>query len=231
MSDFDKERSEPVRGSVADVVLGDRGEGRQVRGAAVIALLVHFLLFALVLPYEPRVFDMEAEAATVIRRYKPPKPPEITKPRRKQATRVPIPDATPYEPEPLMDEEEIVPPPVAPSTNYVLGAPVGLPDPPEIRNAIDMDTEGLAPPRLLHRVRPRYDPQRARRGVQGKVDLQIVIDVTGTVAFARVLNGTEDDILDETALAAVQQWEFAPATLGGDPVAVRATVTINYRIY
>lgn len=217
--------------SVADVVMGERGEGRQLRAAGVVALLLHFGAFALVIPMQPTTFDLADRDLTVVRRYEPPKPPEVTRPVRKHATRVPIPDATPFEPEPLLEEEVDPLPPEPATTDYVLGAPVTAPEPAVVADAMDIETDGLAPPRLLRRVPPQYDPERARRGVQGKVDMQIVIGEAGTVEFARVINGTEDDELDRRALEAVQQWEFAPAMLAGVAVPVRAMVTINYRIY
>lgn len=217
--------------SVADVVMGERGEGRQLRAAGVVAILLHFGAFALVIPMRATTFDLESRDLTVVRRYEPPKPPEVTRPMRKHATRVPIPDATPFEPEPLLEEEADPLPKEAPTTEYVIGAPVSAPEPAVVRGAVDIDTAGLAPPRLVRRVSPQYDPERARRGIQGKVDMQIVIGEAGTVEFARVVNGTEDEELDRRALEAVQQWEFEPATLAGVAVPVRAMVTINYRIY
>jgi TonB family protein len=35
--------------------------------------------------------------------------------------------------------------------------------------------------------------------------------------------------LDEKAVEAVRQWKFEPATLDGTPVAVQATVEVNFR--
>lgn len=218
--------------SVADVLFASRGESRRLRTAAIAAILVHFAIFAVVVPAHRRIFDVKSRQAVVIRRYRPPKPPEVTKPVHKRVSRVPIPDPTPDEPELILEEslDEIVPPP-DPDTEFVVTAPSSVPEPEELSAAVDMSTEGLEPPRPIRRVQPRYDPERARRGVQGRVDIQIVIDESGKVEFARVINGTEDEELDRLAVVAVRQWEFAPATLSGEAVPVRAVVTINYRIY
>lgn len=217
--------------SVADIVLAPRGESRRLRGAAVAALLAHFVAFAAVLPHSGRTFDVAAREAVVLRRYQPPKPPPKSQPAIRRATRVPIPDATPSEPEPLLELEPIIEPSPVADTEFVITAPTGGPEPVEVANAVDIETDGLQPPHPLRRVQPRYDPERARRGIQGRVDIQIVIDEAGMVRFARVLNGTEDEELDRLAMEAVRQWEFTPATLSGTVVPVRAVVTINYRIY
>lgn len=228
----DNSAGPPDDRSLADVVLEDRGESRQLRGAAIVALLFHFAVFAMVVPFDARIIDFETREATVIKRYRPPLPPEVKKPVRQHRTRVPIPDLTPFDPEPLLDEEvEFETPPESADTEFVVAGPVAMPEPTEILNAVDIETEGLEPPRLVRRVPPQYDPERARRGVQGKVDLQIVIGQLGLVEFARVINGTDDDELDRRALEAVRQWEFEPATMQGEAVTVRAMVTINYRIY
>lgn len=224
----ERQSDEPL----ARVLFGTGGGSRRLRGAAVVAILVHFALFAIVFPHQERVFDVETRDATVIRRYEPPRPPEPPKPVRKHTTRVPIPDASPEEPEVLLEEmKEIEQPTVPPETEFVVGMPASTPDPAALRDAMEMETEGLLPPRLRRRVRPEYDPQRARRGIQGKVDIQIVVGEGGLVEFARVINSANDEELDKRALAAVQKWEFEPATFAGDAVPVRCMVTINFRIY
>lgn len=218
--------------SVADIVFAPRGESRRLRAAGVVAIVLHFAAFAVIFPVSKPVYDLESRQAVVIKRYRPPTPPEVKRPVTRRVSRVPIPDPTPDEPEMLLEElpEELTPPP-EPDTEYLVSMPTSRPDPPELAGAMDMDTTGLLPPRPIRRVQPEYDPERARRGVQGKVDIQIVIDEAGRVEFARVINGTEDEELDRLAMVAVQQWEFAPATLSGEAVPVRAVVTINYRIY
>ena len=94
-----------------------------------------------------------------------------------------------------------------------------------------LETEGLVLPALLQQVEPVYDADRARRGVQGAADVEIVISTEGIVSLARILNSTTDETLDEAALEAVRQWVFEPGSLDGELVPVRAIVTINFRVY
>lgn len=212
----------------------DRGETRVLKWASIGALCAHFLVFTAIFRIgAPTDLVQEPRKLTVIRRYQPPELPKKTDPRvrvrRRVAVRVPIPDPTPNLPEPLTLEEILVDfDPEEPVTEFMAGLPVGSP---ELSSALRMDTVGLEPPRLLEQVEPEYDAERARRGIQGATDLEIVIDTRGVVVLAQVINSSSDEELDHAAIEAVKKWRFAPGTIDGEPVPVRAVVTINFRIY
>ena len=215
--------------------IAERGEARRFKKAAVAAILAHFVLFALVIPVSSRtILPVGQNRATVIKRYKPPDPKRPEKPvRRGRVRAVPIPDPTPSGPEPIvLDDPANLQMEFAPvNTDWVTYLPEDAPVPDDLSGAYEMGTVGLAPPEVLHRVQPKYDRSSARRGVQGAVDIEVVIDESGAIGFARIINGLSDAELDRLALEAVRQWRFRPATLGNDPVAVRAVVTVNFRIY
>ena len=96
---------------------------------------------------------------------------------------------------------------------------------------------GLAPvrlsgdikePRKVRDVRPIY-PQEARDAkVQGIVIIEALIGVDGAVETVRVLRSVP--LLDQAAVAAVQQWVFTPTLLNGSPVPVIITVTVNFTL-
>ena len=210
----------------------DRGETRVLKWASIGALCAHFLVFTAIFRIgTPTDLVPEPRKLTVIRRYQPPELPKKTDPRvrRRVAVQVPIPDPTPNLPEPLTLEEILVDfDPDEVDTEFVAGLPVG---PPELSAALRMDAVGLEPPRLLEQIEPEYDAERARRGIQGATDLEIVIDTEGVVVLAQVINSSLDEKLDQAAIEAVKKWRFAPGTIDGEPVPVRAVVTINFRIY
>lgn len=81
----------------------------------------------------------------------------------------------------------------------------------------------------LSRPQPRYTEVARRAAVQGAVIIEAVIDESGRVVEARVLKGLPMG-LDQEALAAVGEWTFQPATLGGRPVKVFYTVTVHFQI-
>ena len=214
--------------------VAERGEARRFKWAAVCAMLSHFALFLVIIPMDTRaILPAVRNQATVIKRYKPPDPQRPDKPvRRGRVRAVPIPDPTPGGPEPIVidNAENFVE--FAPvNTDWVTYLPEGAPVPEDLSGAYEMGTAGLTPPEVLQQVQPRYDRSSARRGVQGAVDIEVVIDESGAVGFARIINGLSDEELDRLALEAVRQWRFRPATLGNDPVSVRAVVTVNFRIY
>jgi protein TonB len=64
--------------------------------------------------------------------------------------------------------------------------------------------------------------------VQGLVIIEATIDPTGNVASARVLKGVP--ALDQSALEAVQQWQYEPTMLNGVAVPVIMTVTVNFTL-
>jgi protein TonB len=85
------------------------------------------------------------------------------------------------------------------------------------------------PPRLLRQVKPTYPPDAFTKKIEGTVVVEILIDDTGRVARARVLQSIP--LLDAAALEAVRQWVFAPAIKGGRPVATIALAPVSFRIY
>jgi protein TonB len=84
-------------------------------------------------------------------------------------------------------------------------------------------------PRLLFGVRPVYPFQFKREGVQGLVNLKIIIDEKGRVIEATVIDTTHRDF-DRSAIDAVLQWKFEPGTKNGRPVKVRRKQPIKFTL-
>jgi TonB family protein len=77
-------------------------------------------------------------------------------------------------------------------------------------------------------VKPAYPVEAQANRAQGVVILEAIIGPDGKVANARVLRSIPG--LDAAAQDAVGQWEFAPTSLNGQPVAVVMTVTVNFTL-
>jgi protein TonB len=88
---------------------------------------------------------------------------------------------------------------------------------------------GIAPPRLLHEVKPDYTEEARRRGTEGDVELEIVVRQNGSVGDVRILRGLGYG-LDQRAIDAVRQWRFAPANRLGQPVDVIVSVSVEFRL-
>jgi protein TonB len=87
---------------------------------------------------------------------------------------------------------------------------------------------GIEPPRKIKDVKAVY-PQGSLTGqLRGTVVIEATIGIDGKVHEARVVRSITG--LDQAALDAVRQWEFEPARLGGNPVAVIMTVTVTFAI-
>ena len=88
---------------------------------------------------------------------------------------------------------------------------------------------GVTQPQLLHKIEPAYTEEARRAGIEGTVELSIVVDKDGSVREPRVAKSV-DDGLDQMAIQAVKQWTFKPGEKEGVPVPVIATVQVNFRL-
>jgi TonB family protein len=87
---------------------------------------------------------------------------------------------------------------------------------------------GVTPPRVIHQVTP--DVNSATRGfrVSGVVLIELVVSSRGLPREVHVAKSLDKD-LDNSAVAAVEQWRFQPALKADSPVAVRITIEIRFR--
>ncbi len=80
--------------------------------------------------------------------------------------------------------------------------------------------------KLIQRVEPTYPELAKRARIQGIVLLQVTVGEAGNVTDIQVIRG--HPLLNDGAVAAVQQWKYSPTLLNGEPVPVIATVTVNF---
>jgi TonB family protein len=86
----------------------------------------------------------------------------------------------------------------------------------------------ITPPVKTKDVRPKYPQGALSARVQGTVLIECLIDTHGLIGRARILS--KPSVLDAAALNAVLQWEFAPVTVNGTPVAIAMTSTVSFRL-
>jgi TonB family protein len=87
------------------------------------------------------------------------------------------------------------------------------------------DANAVKPPALTHFVAAVYPPDAEKAGITGAVTLSIVIDETGKVGEVKVTDPGPHPGFAPAAVAAVKQFGFSPAEIGGKPAAVE----ISYR--
>ena len=210
-----------------------RCERRRIHRAALFALLVHALFFALRLPEARRAAP---EAAPPIRfplsefrpRPQPAEPPVsvVSEPLEARPTIV-----VPGPPEvDIVHSAEPIPVAthVLPTVEPLDFLPVEAPPAPPSDRPVRYDTS-IERPQRIHAPLPSYTPAARHVRRQGRVVLEAVIDTEGRVTEARILRGLGLG-LDESALATVSTWRFEPARRDGRPLAVIYTLVIHFRI-
>lgn len=88
---------------------------------------------------------------------------------------------------------------------------------------------GVSAPAILSKVEPEYSEEARKAKYQGTVVLRIIVDEKGIPKSLVVIRPLGLG-LDEKAIQAVQQWRFRPGMKEGRPVAVEATVEVNFRL-
>jgi D-alanyl-D-alanine endopeptidase (penicillin-binding protein 7) len=85
-------------------------------------------------------------------------------------------------------------------------------------------------PVVVQQTPPVYPEDARKRGAEGMVVVNSVVDEQGRVKDLEVERSSGHPDLDQSALDAVATWRFQPATLDGEPVAVFYTLTINFKV-
>ncbi len=222
---------------LADLERERRREQRLLRWSAALAFLVHGVLLSITFPSlgeAPLEFHRDTKVYVLQQpRFKPPPPPPgATKPPEKRKKKIPIPDPTPHDPEPLIDPEIEVPELVLPDADVV---DFGIPDAPPGYGSFG-DGQGpfhvggdIQPPVKIHDPHPAYTEEARMARIQGVVLLQAVLDPEGNVTRVQVIKGLPLG-LTESALETVKEWKYKPAIHNGLPVAVYLNLMINFSI-
>jgi periplasmic protein TonB len=86
-----------------------------------------------------------------------------------------------------------------------------------------------AGPKIVRKVDPEYTREALDAKLQGDVVLSFVIAIDGMPVEIKVVRGLGSG-LDEKAVECLQQWRFSPGVRNGEPVPMKASVEINFRL-
>ena len=86
---------------------------------------------------------------------------------------------------------------------------------------------GITPPRVTRQVNPTYKPDAEGFRITGSVIVGLVVSSEGEPKNVHVVRSLGKGV-DESAVEAVEQWQFEPARKGNQPVAVKITVEIRF---
>ncbi len=84
-------------------------------------------------------------------------------------------------------------------------------------------------PTLKKKANPVYPKAALAAGIEGAVYIRLLVDKEGKVQDVKIVR-SENDALNQSAIDAARQYEFAPATAAGKPVAVWVTVPFKFKI-
>ncbi len=77
---------------------------------------------------------------------------------------------------------------------------------------------------------PVYPRIARRRGLEGTVIIEVLVDVNGRVAKAGISATSGYGILDRAALKAVKDWTFSPGSVNGKKEAMPVKVPVKFRL-
>ena len=98
-----------------------------------------------------------------------------------------------------------------------------------ISNSSDISAPEYAAPALGNQS-PKYPYAARRRGMEGKVVIEAVVDRAGTVATAVVAVSSGHRLLDRAALSTVKRWIFHPARRRGQAVGATIAIPITFAL-
>lgn len=222
----------PAGRSTAEMFLEeDAKQSKTIWVALTIAFLFHLVLFFITFPdWRETVETVEQKQKVYVVqqvRFKQPPPRQQQEIPKQRSKKVPIPDPTPDEPEPIRVVEEIEDDVELPETDIIFDIPEG-PPPSEPEGPIMVGGDVKAPEKLSAPP-PAYTEIARKARIQGVVIVQAIIDKEGQVTNVKILKGLPMG-LDKAAVEAIKKWTFKPATLNGKPVAVYYNLTVNFQL-
>jgi TonB family protein len=84
----------------------------------------------------------------------------------------------------------------------------------------------VSPAKLLKAANPVYPPDAMTNYITGDIKAEVTVDASGHVAEVKVISGPQ--ALRDAAVAALKQYQYAPAAQAGKPVASKATETVKF---
>jgi TonB family protein len=167
----------------------------------------------------------------------PTEPPDEAEPVVALPTATPRPPtSTPTETETPTPTETETPTPAPPTATATPIPPTATPRPPtptftpSVREGdLVVAGPGVVRPVLIHQVSPEYPKMAQRLGIDGEVDVEILVGPDGAVEEMRIVSVSRAGVGFESATEdAVRQWRYKPATK--NDVNVRMWVTARVRL-
>lgn len=224
-----RKRQDPIESSIPFYWREESQDKRTLRAATMTAVLVHMAFFAVTFPeFAQEVAEARSPRLFVVHPVRPRPPVDTlqTLP-RERARRVPIPDPTPDDPEPLLFHVPETPS-LELSSNLAGIDSLVPPPPPSDVGPVEFSSQMVRPVRISG-AEPHYTEIARRARLEGVVILRAIISREGLVRDLSVVKPLGLG-LEDAAVAAVENWRFEPATLNGEPIDVIYRVTVRFNL-
>ena len=89
--------------------------------------------------------------------------------------------------------------------------------------------DGVTLPSVVKEVKPEYTPEAKKERAQGTVVMRCVVRRNGRPTDIQVVKSLHPE-LDQSAVAALKQWEFQAGTRADKPVDVRVSIEMTFTL-
>lgn len=89
---------------------------------------------------------------------------------------------------------------------------------------------GIEAPVPLNREAPAYPPAVREIGVEGSVEVSLIVLRDGTVGWVRALEAEPRGYFEQAAIAGVRRWRFRPARAGGETIECRMITRVRFAL-
>jgi len=216
------------------------GGNRRMAFALIGALLVNAVLLAL-LPAsvsrkgaKPDLEDIMAVNMVEIKRQPRPQPPE-EKPKEEPPKEIPkvLPNVPMQSQTPQVARMEL--PPFSFDINPKLSGGVAVTAPPattsgQMPRDLYRQSEVEHPPVAVVQLKPNYPPKARRHRLEGKVDVQFVVNTDGSVSQFKILSSDHNGIFDDSVKNTLLAWKFTPGKIKGQPVRTLVVTSIEFKL-
>lgn len=220
--------------AMMDIAFEDAGSDKYMRLAYCISLyLVLGLMWAPGFSFGEKIWDVNKVESPPQKRkvLKPPpeKPLERVQTKDQVAKKMPMPDTTPDEPEPVVEPDPPPEPDISFTDDWEIGIPDGPPEP-QGDTVARVGQVGVEPPVFTKRVPPKYPERAVKIKLQGYVILEAILRADGSVDDVKVLRGLGKGKFgfEEEAMKALKKWQFLPGKVNGKAADVRMTLKIDF---
>ena len=95
---------------------------------------------------------------------------------------------------------------------------------------IPCEQPGIEAPVALHREAPDYPPAVREIGVEGSVEVALIVLRDGTVGWVRALKAEPRGYFEQAAIAGVRGWRFRPARANGETIECRMVTRVRFAL-